>query len=326
MPIQQAAHAELSGHSGAIIVMNAATGEILGMDSQPSYDPNTLDSAWDRLRQDPSAPLLNRTTQALYQPGSALQVVVLGEALNSGRVTLADTWAGGTSVRLANASLPCAESSLAANTFADAFIGGCPGAFQALGGILGAKVLQSGFSDFGLGQTTTFDLPVAVSGSGSILSPEEAGAAAIGQSRLTVTPLQMVLVCAAFANHGQIPVPRLVEAIRPPGGGWTAGPAQATPRGTISRASVDAIVGLMRDTVLSGAARAAYSPERAIYGHASLALAGPGDAFNTWFMGFTYDDQQTPIAIVVLLENSRDADAASKMGASLLLQAVKLSK
>jgi peptidoglycan glycosyltransferase len=327
LPIQQAARAELTGHSGAIILMNAATGEILAMDSQPGYDPNTLDTAWDKLRQDPSAPLLNRSTQALYQPGSALQAVVLGEALNSGRVTLADTWDGGTSARLANASLPCAsDGPLAANTFAGAFVGGCPGAFQALGVILGAAAVQSGFSDFGLGETTAFDLPVAISTVGSTLSPDEAGAAAVGQSRLTVTPLQMVMVGAAFANHGQIPAPRLVQAIRPPGGSWAPDPAQATPRGTISRASIDAINSLMRDTIVSGAARSAYSPQRAMYGHVGLALAGPGDAFNTWFIGFTYDDQQTPIAIVVLLENSRDADAASKMGGSLLLQAAKLPK
>jgi peptidoglycan glycosyltransferase len=323
--IQQAVRQELDGHPGAIVLMNAATGEILAMDSQPTYDPNTLDATWDKLKVDPNAPLLNRATQALFQPGSALEAVVLGEALNSGHMTLADAWSGESAVHLASASLPCAgDGPLSAHTFAEAFIWGCPGAFQTLGSTLGTDGLQSGFSDFGLGETTIFDLPVAVTNSGGSLKPDELAPAAIGQGRLTVTPLQMVMVAAAFANHGQIPAPRLVQAIRQPGGAWVSPASQATPRGTISRTSIDAVAELMREAVLSGAAQGAYSPERTVYGHVGLALAGPGNTFNTWFIGFTDDDHGTPIAIVVLLENSSATSTASSIGGSLLVKAADL--
>jgi cell division protein FtsW (lipid II flippase) len=61
---------------GAAVVMNWRTGEVLAMVSAPTFDANKLDAAWDALRTDPNAPLINRTTQGLYQPGMMLQWLV----------------------------------------------------------------------------------------------------------------------------------------------------------------------------------------------------------------------------------------------------------
>jgi cell division protein FtsI/penicillin-binding protein 2 len=58
---------------GAAVVMNWRTGEVLAMVSAPTFDANKLDAAWDALRTDPNAPLINRTTQGLYQPGMMLR-------------------------------------------------------------------------------------------------------------------------------------------------------------------------------------------------------------------------------------------------------------
>jgi cell division protein FtsW (lipid II flippase) len=58
---------------GAGLVMNWRTGEVLALTSAPSFDPNTLDDDWDELRNDPLAPLVNRATQGLYQPGLLLR-------------------------------------------------------------------------------------------------------------------------------------------------------------------------------------------------------------------------------------------------------------
>ncbi|MGQ9904808.1 MAG: FtsW/RodA/SpoVE family cell cycle protein [Anaerolineae bacterium] len=58
---------------GAGIIMDWQTGEVLALTSAPSFDPNRLDEDWDKLRADTQAPLLNRATQGLYQPGPLLQ-------------------------------------------------------------------------------------------------------------------------------------------------------------------------------------------------------------------------------------------------------------
>ncbi len=66
LALQSKADELLGKHTGAIILMNAKTGEILVMASHPGYDPNKLDEEGASLVQDKSAPLVNRATQGLY--------------------------------------------------------------------------------------------------------------------------------------------------------------------------------------------------------------------------------------------------------------------
>jgi cell division protein FtsW (lipid II flippase) len=62
----------LDGHRGAVILMNAETGEILVMASHPTYDANKLSEEGEALSQNPASPLLNRATQGLYPLGNIL--------------------------------------------------------------------------------------------------------------------------------------------------------------------------------------------------------------------------------------------------------------
>lgn len=77
---------------GAVVALEPATGKILAMVSAPSYDPNLLAShdldaqtaAWERLRDDPGSPLLNRAISETYPPGSTFKVVTTAAALQGG--------------------------------------------------------------------------------------------------------------------------------------------------------------------------------------------------------------------------------------------------
>src|SRR6266508_929129 len=66
----------LDTHAGAIILMNAQTGEILAMASHPTFDPNKLDEDGLLLTQDAEAPLLNRATQGQYPINSILDPLI----------------------------------------------------------------------------------------------------------------------------------------------------------------------------------------------------------------------------------------------------------
>ena len=74
LDLQSKADQLLGGHRGAIILINAKTGEILSMASHPSFDPNKLDEEVEALSQakDSSGPLVNRATQGLYPIGTAM--------------------------------------------------------------------------------------------------------------------------------------------------------------------------------------------------------------------------------------------------------------
>lgn len=79
LPIQRAADAALAGAgaSGAVVVLNAESGTVLALASQPGFDPNSLDRDWDGLIDDPAAPLLNRATQGVFPLGELARVVGL---------------------------------------------------------------------------------------------------------------------------------------------------------------------------------------------------------------------------------------------------------
>lgn len=316
---QQVADQALEGRTGTVIALLAPQGDVLAIGSRPSFDPNRLDDLWDSLKSDPDAPLLNRATQSLFQPGTILQSVILGTAVNVGAATLNEPWNSDLVVRLEGANLACArQPRQPVSSLHDAFLWSCPGPYQLLGQRLGSHTLSNALTDFGLLEAPAFELPTAalpLEGTPILADP---GLTAIGQGDLTVSALQVALVAAAFADHGQMPAPRLVQAIRPPADQWNPTPLLGNPRGTISRESADEIVRLMADTVTRGAAQSARVAGRTVYGQVGLALSGPKASLNVWFIGFVYASDGEAIAVAVLLENSSNAADAARIGGAVL--------
>jgi cell division protein FtsW (lipid II flippase) len=79
LSLQAVADKLLGGHRGAIVLMNAETGEILVMSSRPTYDPNRLSEEGEALSRNPASPLLNRASQGLYPIGTAALPLVRAE-------------------------------------------------------------------------------------------------------------------------------------------------------------------------------------------------------------------------------------------------------
>ncbi len=323
--VQQAADHMLEGQRGAVVALSVPQGEVLAMSSQPAFDPNTLDDNWASLRDDPSAPLLNRATQGLYQPGAILQSVLLGAALNANLPVFEVGWEGELSSHVNGGVLPCAGEPALVDSVITAFLWGCPAPFQPLAVQIGIHRLETALTDFGLLEVPDFVPPGAATRSDGLSAEDSLPLIAIGQGPLTVSPLQMVLVAAAFADHGRMPAPRLVLAVREPVGDWQAVVPEGNPRGTISRSSADTVAQLMGRSVTEGVARAASLPHHAVYGHVGLALAGPQPVYNAWFIGFTYSSPNQAIAVAVLLEDTTDTSRAAWVGGQVLQAALEFS-
>jgi len=73
LELQSQADELLGTHAGAIVLINAATGEILALASHPTFDPYQLDTQALSMLQDPRSPLLDRAAQGLYPPGDILE-------------------------------------------------------------------------------------------------------------------------------------------------------------------------------------------------------------------------------------------------------------
>jgi hypothetical protein len=87
--LQLTADELLTGHTGALILLNAENGEILVMASHPTFDPNELENQWDGLIQDPQSPLLNRATQGRYPTGDLAENPFIQAASNTEFGTIA---------------------------------------------------------------------------------------------------------------------------------------------------------------------------------------------------------------------------------------------
>lgn len=300
--LQRLADEALDARAGAVIVLNPATGELLALASHPGFDANTLETDWPALVADARAPLLNRATAALYQPGNALQPALLAAALQAQVADLAEYFPGAGSLRLPDGALvACATPPPPRLTLAGALAAGCPGPFAEIGRRLGAAHLQQLFSDLRLLEAPQIGLPTVAATPGLT----DTAALAAGQGALTITPLHLALVTAALAQRGQLPAPQLIQAQQQANGEWrTVAPA-------------DHAVAAFTPEVVERVQ--ALVPE----GYAAQALADETGRRLAWFAGFTPGDG--PRYVVVVLLEAGPVEAAAQIGRGLLTAALTLA-
>ena len=87
--IQKLCSELLKDVAGSISVMDIYTGEIVAMQSSPSFDPNLFlfginQDDWQLIRNNPLKPLVNKTLSGLYSPGSTFKPMVALSALENG--------------------------------------------------------------------------------------------------------------------------------------------------------------------------------------------------------------------------------------------------
>ena len=71
--LQQRADALMEGQRGAVVLLNAQSGEIFVLSSHPTFDPADLNELGMEINKDPDKPLINRTAQGLYPLGTVIR-------------------------------------------------------------------------------------------------------------------------------------------------------------------------------------------------------------------------------------------------------------
>jgi hypothetical protein len=87
LSLQRHADNGLANHAGAVVLLNAQSGEILAMASHPTFDPNQLTEIGASLTDDPKKPLINRATQGVYPIGSLSEMFA---GISGGSETLSE--------------------------------------------------------------------------------------------------------------------------------------------------------------------------------------------------------------------------------------------
>ncbi len=297
--LQRKAQQLLQDYQGAAVLVDTRTGDILALTATPIYDPATVAENWERLYSAPDAPLLNRATQGLAQPGAILETVLL-EAMLRESATTAPVQPLVAPVQVNGETLVCAQAP-ADTTWKSALAAACPAPFAAMGKQLGLARLAEAFKRWGLTDAPPLEIPTVAATWD--MTTADVVREAVGQGHLLVTPLQMVNVAITVGSGGERANLRLLLK---PQTGCTPSASTASVRIT----TPDIAAQILELWPRYGEA----------VGHIGEALAGPNRT-QTWFIGL--NSVKVPrYAVAVLIENAPQRQIPAHIGEQLLKQAV----
>ena len=301
LPLQTRADNLLSSHAGAVVLLNAKSGEILVMASHPTFDPNHLSQDWASLISNPQTPLLNRATQGLYSPGTILAPFFLATAGSTGSLpkipAQLDYPFNGT---LLTCTLPVPSSGA---TWSNLVSNGCPQATLSLASGMSQTNITTLYQKLGFFETPNVPLPVAQAKTSAVITVRNNYI--LGQEDLSVTPLQMALAAAALSNQGQRPAPRLAMAIDTSQQGWIILPSSGHSAQVFTTSQAAAAAQLLA---------VANTPTWQALG---TAQNGPGKVV-TWYIGGTLPTWKgAPMTVAIVLEENNPA-LAQAIGQALI--------
>src|SRR4029077_11076995 len=163
--LQAIAEHDMQDKEGAVVAMDARTGEILAMVSRPTFDPNDFavripSEEWARLNRDKETPLLNRAIQGQLAPGSVFKIVMSAAMLESKGVpenfTVVCPGHADFYGRIFHCWRPAGHGVVNLHT---AIVQSCDVFFYTLGQRLGIEKIHEYGTGLGVGRRTGVDLP-----------------------------------------------------------------------------------------------------------------------------------------------------------------------
>jgi penicillin-binding protein 2 len=230
--LQKEAEKAFGERAGALVAIKPDSGEILGMISKPSFDPNLFTKGissdkWMTLINDNKKPMLNRAIQSQYPPGSTFKIVTAIAGLEEGVIntnTKVDCRGG---INYGSWSFGCWQKhGHGIVSIHRAIVESCDVFFYEVGRRLGIDKIHAYATALGLGEKTGLELGNEKQG----LIPNtkwklekkklpwflgETFNAAIGQGYVAVTPLQLAMMTSTVANGGILYKPTLIKDSKP---------------------------------------------------------------------------------------------------------------
>ena len=289
----------LQNTPGAIVLLNSQNGEILVLYSSPYFNANELDSLWESLQTDPSAPLLNRAVQSLYPPGPSLAPFLIAQTSSFGNLTSQIT---SLNSNLGGKNFICTKPTSLPATWSIVGKAGCPGPLEFLGDSIGAEELENLFLKLGFYDTPNIQLnlspPFIPEG---ITSPSKTS---MGQGDILTTPLQMALAATTISNQGNRPDPKIILASQDYRGKWNLDQNSQRLVYVFSQSSANKTAEILQNNNLP------------IWETTAFALTETG-ATITWYIGGSLPEENMKYTVVVTLERE-DVDLAKIIGQRLL--------
>jgi cell division protein FtsI (penicillin-binding protein 3) len=292
---------------GCAIVMVPATGEILAMASEPTFDPNAFNSVPEENRH-------NRAVWYNYEPGSTFKIVTGSAALEDKvmrRPDLIDT--GNGTIAIGSRVIREAQGHRYGTlSFEDVIVLSSNVGAAKIGLRLGAERLGRYVARFGFGTRLSPDFngnggeSAGIVGRPSTWTDSTLASVAMGYE-VGVTPLQMAAAASAVANGGELVKPRVVRAV------IDGGRRLPVPRSVIRRVTspetAAEMTSIMEGVVERGTATFAKLPDFTVAGKTGTANKNEKghyleNDYNVSFVGFV-PSRQPALTILVVIDTPR---------------------
>ncbi|GIU84611.1 MAG: penicillin-binding protein [Acidimicrobiales bacterium] len=316
--LQRAAASALGTRRGSVVLLDPRDGAILAMWSTPSYDPNDLSSldleraARNKrtLDESPDKPLLARTYQERFFPGSTFKIVTAAAGLQMGILPDA-TFPVTTSYTPPLTDKPIRNfgGSACGGDFYRALARSCNTAFARLAVEVGPEAMIREAREFGFGDAIPIDLPdpaVSVFPTDFTRDTPRLAQAGIGQNDVQATPLHMALVASAVATGGEMPVPHVLARVVDSRGDTVLAARKRVWRRPLSDEEAAVLQTGMERVVSEGTATALAIPGLRVGAKTGTAQLGTNPpSQHAWVIGYAAREGEPPsVAFAVLVEGT----------------------
>ena len=285
---------------GACVVLDADTCEILASASIPEFNP--LDLSKSLTSND--SPFLNRVLTP-YSVGSVFKPFVASVALEC-NIDFEYNCTGSIDV---NGTVFRCHNSVAHgySTLKSAMENSCNTYFIALGQKLGAENLLKLCSSLGFGKSIeladNFNLKSGILPSvESITSQQALANLCFGQGEMLISPVQMAVAYACFANGGYYREPTLMKGIIDKNGNIIQKVNLPSKYRVLNDSTIKQIDNILESVVANGNANKAHS--EIVTNHGKTATAQSGwfengrEITHTWFCGYFSDNNKTYVIVI----------------------------
>ena len=304
--LQKKAYDAIGNYTGAVVVIDPSTGEVLSMVSKPDFDPNQIADIYDTLISDENETSLNnRATLGLYTPGSTFKMFTLLEYMRQNQDYSDYLYECTGSIIAGDASIGCYNNTVhGSEDLISSFSNSCNTSFINLGLSLNVDIFNNDVKKWLFNKSLPVEFPYSQSkfsldsDSGEFMTAQTV----MGQGETLVTPLHMAMFASSVANNGVLMEPYMIKYIENYQGTIVEKFNSKEYGNLLTKEEAEVMKTYMRDVVLSGTAKELNSDLYNAYGKTGTAELNSQGLENSWFVGFAEKDGRQ-IAVAIVFEN-----------------------
>ncbi|WP_374578168.1 peptidoglycan D,D-transpeptidase FtsI family protein [Phenylobacterium sp.] len=281
------AAAEFQPRGAVGVVTNVHTGEILGLASYPTYDPNQVAKASDDAK-------LNRAAASIYEMGSTFKAFTVAIGLDTGVATPSSTFDARQPFQLGYRTIKDYHAARKILTLVEVFQHSSNIGTAKLAESIGGERLSKYFADLGL----TRPAKVELMESARPLTPRKWDMDAVASTSfghgMNVSPLAVTSAMGALLNGGYL-VPLTIKKLEP-------GQRPQGQRAVSEQTSLQ-MLQIMRANVIGGSGKSANAPGLSVGGK-----TGTGEKYDPAIRGYSTKRQVSSFAAVFPTSGPVEAD------------------